>query len=102
MITYEQAAIPVRSNFAESHQRFWDRLSRPGTWWTSAERIAIAKEARNAAQCTLCAARKTALSPHAVVGDHDRSTELPEPALEAIHSIMSYSSRLLGVGINLY
>ena len=94
MITYEQAAIPVRSNFAESHQRFWDRLSRPGTWWTSAERIAIAKEARNAAQCALCATRRTALSPHAVVGDHDRSTELPEPALEAIHSIMSYSSRL--------
>ena len=94
MITYANAQVPVRDNFKESHQRFWDRLSRPGNWWTSAERIAIAKEARNAVHCELCSSRKTAISPHAVVGDHDHLTELPEPAVDAIHAIMSYSSRL--------
>ncbi len=94
MINYNHAEVPVRHDFAASHQRFWDRLSRPGTWWSSGERIAIASEARHAEHCTLCATRRTALSPHAVAGKHDRLTELPEAALEAIHAIVSYSSRL--------
>ena len=94
MVSYEHAEVPVRSDFAQAHLRFWDRLGRPGTWWTSAERIDIAAEARNAADCVLCTARKTALSPHAVDGEHDQLTELPEPAVEAIHAIVSYSSRL--------
>lgn len=94
MIDYAHADVPVRSDFAESHQRFWDRLSRPGTWWTSAERIAIATETRNAEHCGLCATRRAALSPHSIAGEHDRLTELPEPALEAIHSIVCSSPRL--------
>lgn len=94
MISYTHADIPVRPNFAEAHQRFWDRLASPGTWWTSAERIDIAEEARKAESCALCAARKSALSPHAIHGEHDQSTSLPEPAIEAIHAIVSYSSRL--------
>ena len=72
------------SDFAQSHQRFSDRLGCPGTWWTSAERIDIAAQARNAEDCRLCAARKTVLSPHAVDGEHDRLPELSEPAVEAI------------------
>ncbi len=94
MISYEQAEIPVRANFSEAHQRVWDRLASPGTWWTSAERIAIAAEARNAANCALCAERKAAVSPHAVHGVHDQCTDLPEPAVEAVHAIVAYSSRL--------
>lgn len=94
MITYEHAAYPVRQEFMLTHQRFWEALQRPGTWWTSAERISIAAEARNALGCSLCAAKKAAISPHAVQGEHDRVTDLPEPAVEAIHAIVSYSSRL--------
>jgi|TARA_Y100000758_G_scaffold294812_1_gene252156 hypothetical protein len=94
MVNYEHADVPVRSNFAQSHQRLWDRLSRPGTWWTSAERIDIAAESRRARDCDLCAARQSALSPHSVEGEHDRLSALSEPAVEAIHAIVSYSSRL--------
>jgi len=94
MIDYSQAEIPIRGDFADSHQRFWDRLERPGTWWTSAERVAICKEARNAEHCAFCANRKAALSPYTVEGEHDRVSELPEPAIEAIHAIVCDSSRL--------
>ncbi len=43
MITYEHVPAPVRTGFAESHHRFWDRLAACGTWWTGAERVAIAR-----------------------------------------------------------
>jgi len=94
MLSYAQADVPVRGDFGESHQRFWGRLARPGTWWSSAERIAIAEEARHAEQCALCATRSAALSPHAVEGRHDRVSDLPEPAIEAIHAIVRYAPRL--------
>ena len=94
MLNYSHAEVPVRSDFAQAHQRFWDRLARPGTWWSSAERIAIAEEARNAEHCALCAARRAALSPHAVDGAHDRVTDLPEPAVDVIHAIVCYAPRL--------
>ena len=94
MISYAQAQLPVRSDFAASHQRFWDRLSQPGTWWTSAERIAIAAETRKAQSCSLCAKRCAALSPHAISGTHDSVSDLSDAAVEAIHAITRYSSRL--------
>ena len=43
-VDYTDSVIPIRGDFAEAHTRFWARLSRPGTWWTSAERVAIAAE----------------------------------------------------------
>jgi hypothetical protein len=93
-ISYDRAEVPVRPEFAESHQRFWDRLASPGTWWTSAERIAIAEEARRAERCRLCDARVEALTPHTVGGQHDRATGLAAPAVEAVHGIVRYASRL--------
>ena len=94
MISYEHASVPVRGDFAASHQRFWGRLSRPGTWWTGAERIAIAAETRQAQGCALCNERRQALSPHTVAGDHERVSDLPDAAVEAIHAISCYSSKL--------
>ncbi len=94
MISYAHAPVLVRSDFAASHQRFWNRLSQPGTWWRSAERIAIAAETRKAQSCTLCAKRCAALSPQAISGAHDRASQLPDAAIEAIHAIARYSSRL--------
>ncbi len=58
--------MPVRADFAESHDRFWRRLARPGAWWTGAERVAIAREARAAESCAHCQRRQAALSPHTV------------------------------------
>ena len=65
--SYADAAIPVRRDLREAHERAFDRLSRAGTWWSGPERLAIAEEVRRAPACSLCARRKEALSPLAVL-----------------------------------
>ena len=94
MISYAQLSTPVRTAFAESHQRFWDRLATPGTWWTGAERVAMAREARASRACSYCRDRKTALSPHPVRGNHAAATDLPPAAVEVIHAVMTDAGRL--------
>jgi len=84
----------IRTDLADAHRRAWDRLARPGSWWTGAERIAIAAETRNAPSCRLCARRREALSPYAVAGTHDHLGALPDAAVEAIHAIVAHPSRL--------
>lgn len=94
MITYEEVPAPVRPGFAASHQRFWDRLAAPGTWWTGAERVAIAAETRAAPDCPYCRERKAALSPHTVSGTRTTATDLPQAAVEVIHAVMTDAGRL--------
>jgi hypothetical protein len=94
MLSYASAAAPIRSGFAESHQRFWNRLARPGTGWTGAERVAIAHEARAAARCDHCRERRSALSPHVVAGRHSAVTDLPDAAVEVAHAVMQDAGRL--------
>lgn len=73
----------------------WDRLGRPGTWWTAAERLAIAAECRAAPDCPLCQERARALSPAAVVGEHRRVDDtLSAAAVEAIHRIRTDPGRI--------
>ena len=67
--------------------RAWHRLARAGTWWTGAERVAIAAEVRNAARCRACHERKSALSPAAVTAPHDSVSALRPAALDAVHRI---------------
>lgn len=45
---YANTPIVVRDDIGEVHREIWDALGRPGTWWTSAQRIGIAREARRA------------------------------------------------------
>lgn len=45
---YEGSPVPVREEINSVHREIWDALGRPGTWWTSAQRIGIAREARRA------------------------------------------------------
>jgi hypothetical protein len=84
----------IRADMAEAQANAWTRIGEPGTWWTGAERVAIAAEARHALACPLCAARKAALSPAAVGGDHATSGALPGAAVEAIHRIRTDPGRL--------
>ena len=93
-ISYSDSTYPIRPDFAEAHDRFWESLARPGAWWTGAERVAIAREARAAPQCSLCRAAKAALSPAAVSGEHDRVSDLPETAVDAVHRIVTDAARL--------
>ncbi len=93
-LSYQLPEIPVREDFAEAHSRFWQRLAAPGAWWTGAERVSIAAEARHAWQCALCRARQSALTPAAVDGEHDHLGELPEAAVDVIHRVMTDPGRL--------
>ena len=95
-IRYETA--PVRDDLVAAHRRYWRRLARPGTNWSGAQRLAIAREARHAADCAYCRRLRAALSPHALSGEHDRPPEsagrLPFAAVDAVHRIVNDASRL--------
>lgn len=72
----------------------WPRLGAPGVWWSGAERLAIAREARAARGCGVCRERKAALSPGAVSGAHGAGAPLPAAAVDAVHRIASDPGRL--------
>ncbi len=73
----------------------WAAIGRPGGWLTARERIAVAAEARQAHACALCAARKAALSPFSVDGEHDvAAPDLREALRRAVHAIASDPDRL--------
>ena len=93
-ISYATADTPVRADIVEAHQQLWQKLAEPGTWWTGAERVAIAAEVRKAWACTLCLDRKAALSASAVEGEHDTHGVLPSSVVEMIHRITTDPGRL--------
>ena len=66
----------MRSELSTEVARGLRRIGQPGTWLTASERVAIAAETRHALHCPLCAARKAALSPGAVAGEHDSLGQL--------------------------
>lgn len=86
--------LPARSDLMGAIEEGWTRLARTGSWWTGAERIAIAAETRNAARCELCAARKLSISPAAVAGTHGHLGMLSSEAVEAIHKLATDASRI--------
>jgi hypothetical protein len=91
---YSAAGVPVRDDILESHRALLEHIAAPGTWWTGAERVAIAAEGRHATGCSLCRERKAALSPGAVRGDHDTRGELPAPVVDVIHRVRTDAGRL--------
>lgn len=96
-ISYAAATVPVRADLAAAHEHLWQNLAEPGTWWTGAERVAIAAEVRTARTCALCTERKGALSPSAVQGQHDTHDAdgvLPAPVVEMIHRVTTDPGRL--------
>src|SRR5262245_894659 len=93
-VSYAGAPYPIGSELGAAHSRFWSRLARPGSWWTGAERVAIAFEVRHARDCELCRRRKRSLSPYFVNGEHDRASDLPEVAVDAVHRLVTDASRL--------
>jgi hypothetical protein len=86
--------IEVRKDMAKALAEAWSQIGHCGTWWTGAERVAIAAETRRAATCAFCSARRAALSPATVSGAHDACSSLPPAAVEAIHRISTDSGRL--------
>ena len=95
---YADSPFTIRGELIAAHGRTWQRLARPGTWWSGAERVAIAAETRHAPTCPLCRTRRDAVTPSGVDGVHASPLEspgaLPAPAIEAIHRIRTDPARL--------
>jgi len=93
-IDYSHSKYPVREDFANGHNRFWQRLAAPGAWLTGAQRVAVAEEVRQARSCNLCQQRKEALSPNHIHGTHDTNSDLPEIMVDVVHRVVTDSGRL--------
>ena len=64
---------PPGEDVIRAHALLLSRLARHGTWFSGAERIAIAAEVRGAGTCDFCRERKKSLSPYTVEGEHTRA-----------------------------
>lgn len=91
---YSATPYSIPDRIPTAHRDAWERLAKPGMWWTGAERVALAQEARNAEDCALCADRRDALSAPSVAGEHTSTTDLAAPAIEAVHKIVTDPGRL--------
>ena len=91
---YDSSSIPVRSDLVAAHENQWARLGGPGTWWSGAERVAIAREVRAAPACELCRTRKASLSPFTVQGEHRGDGSLPAVVVDVVHRVTTDPGRL--------
>jgi len=87
-------SLPIREGLANAIEVAWQQLAEPGTWWSGDERVAIVAEIRKAETCSLCQARKAAISPYTTQGEHDSYGVLPIEALEAIHRLKTDAGRV--------
>lgn len=100
--SFETSAFPIRKDLTEAYAAFWQRLARPGSWWTGEQRVAIAAETRTALNCSWCAKRKSMLSPYggsATAGqlhatDPQHAELLSDIAIDAVHRIITDQSRI--------
>ncbi len=92
---YSQSPYPIRPDIRKAHQTYWQRLAQPGSWWTGAQRVAIAAESRQSLTCTFCTERKQALSPYQFPGGHETTQDLLDDiAIDAIHRIITDQTRI--------
>ena len=82
-------------NDIESAQRdTGDEVAEPGDWLTGRERIAVWEQVRDSHTNPLDRARREALSPNAVAGEHPATAELSAAAVEVVHRVASDPGRL--------
>lgn len=76
---FADAPIQIRAEIQEALRKEWSFLAAPGTWWSGAERVAIAAEARQAMLESLSeqrlrdqavAGERTASRPKSILGEH--------------------------------
>ncbi len=92
--SYDHSAFAIRDDLKQVYRDYWQILASPGSWWTGAERVAIARETRNAVSCDFCAQRKQALSPYSFAGEHQHDSMLDAVAVDAVHRIITDQSRI--------
>jgi hypothetical protein len=93
-VDYAAAGVAVRTDLKQAHREILEHVRSPGTWWTGAQRTAMAAEARQAQRCRLCADRKAALSPASVRGIHDTVSSLSANVVEVVHRVRTDPARL--------
>lgn len=98
--SHMHSPMNIRPELIASHDRTWRSLAAPGAWLTGAERIAVAQELRSARGCPLCQARKAALSPAGVDGEHTAATELSAARVELIHKLITDPGRITRGWVN--
>ena len=87
--------MTIRADITGSHDRVWEQLAAQGAQLTGRERVAVAAELRAARACSLCQARKAALSPHVMTGEHGYGAQDMEPArVELIHKLVTDPGRI--------
>lgn len=92
--SYSQSPYKIREDLGAAYREYWSRLAKPGSWWTGAERVAIAQESRNAVSCSYCAQRKEALSPYNFAGEHEHDGVLDPLVVDAVHRIVTDQTRI--------
>ena len=91
---FKRFRIPVAEPIADSYRAAWAAIGDPGCWWTGAERVSIAAEARAADTCQICRARNAALSPSFEDARHSSTDLLDATTVDAVHRIATDSARL--------
>jgi hypothetical protein len=91
---FADAAVTLRPELLPALETAIAQLGQPGDWLDGAQRLAVAREARRAWSCGVCAERIAALSPYAIEGEHDSDGDLPADWVDAIHRVVTDSGRL--------
>jgi len=81
----------IRRDLIDSHVALLDALTKPGHWWTSAERVAIAAEARRALDNHELPPWESPSSIEGMIGDDHI---LPPAAIDAIWRITNHPGTL--------
>ena len=98
--SFANAAVNIRPELLPALETAIAQLGQPGDWLDGAQRLAVAREARNAWACNICRERKAALSPYAIDGEHDHLGDLPEDWVDVIHRVVTDSGRLTESWLN--
>lgn len=83
--------LPVRDNLDEAHSAVVERWSRPGSWWTGAERLAIVEEVRRARDADELAPWVAPSSVEGLIGDEH---PLPTAAVDTIWRLTNHPGSL--------
>lgn len=82
----------VRSDLETAHQRAWDALGRPGTWWTGRQRVELAGTALRA--MTGHDPLPAWVAPSSVDGWLPADAAAPAAAHDAMHRIAAHAGTL--------
>ncbi|MDG2112709.1 MAG: alkylhydroperoxidase-related (seleno)protein, partial [Actinomycetota bacterium] len=83
--------LPVRDDLDAAHAAVLDRWSRPGSWWSGAERLAIVEEVRRARDADELAPWVAPSSVDGLIADDH---PLPSPAVDAVWRLTNHPGTL--------